>query len=108
MAQDQGRGTTILVLGILGLVCCAFLGPVAWIMGKGDMAKIKTGEIAKEAEQLTNVGMILGIIGTVLLGIQIVGGCIWGILVGVAASKGGGMQQFKAALDVFDAVTSVM
>jgi hypothetical protein len=97
MAQDPGRGTLILVLGILSLVCCALLGPLAWIWGKQDMQKIKNGEIAQEAAQLTNIGMILGIVGTVLFGLQLIGGCVWGLLVGIAAMAGGGS---KAALTV--------
>src|SRR5690242_11171194 len=30
------RGTLILVLGILSIVTCGFLGPIAWIMGSND------------------------------------------------------------------------
>ena len=41
MAQDPGRGTLILVLGIVSLVCCTLVGPLAWIWGKQDLEKIK-------------------------------------------------------------------
>jgi hypothetical protein len=104
-AQDPGRGTLILILGILGIVCCGVLAPVAWILGKQDLTKIRSGEISTEAEQLTNIGMILGIVGTVLLCLQIVAGCVWGILVGLA---GAGAAKGRTALDVIDALASAM
>jgi hypothetical protein len=31
--REHTNGTTVLVLGILSLVVCGFLGPVAWSMG---------------------------------------------------------------------------
>jgi uncharacterized membrane protein YjgN (DUF898 family) len=105
MAQDPGRGTLILVLGILSIVCCNLLGPLAWIWGKQDIAKIQAGEISPEAEQMTKIGMILGIIGTVLLVLGVVIGCIYGIIVAITAASLGK----KAALDVaFDTIASMM
>jgi hypothetical protein len=37
---DHPQGTTILVLGILSLVICQLLGPVAWIMGNNAIKEI--------------------------------------------------------------------
>lgn len=102
MAQDPGRGTMILVMGILSLVCCALLGPLAWMWGKQDLAKIQAGEISRDAEQMTKIGMILGIVGTVLLVLNIIGGCIWGLLVVLAGVAGG--TKSSAIQAVFDAV----
>lgn len=61
------RGVLVLVLGILSIVVCAFLGPFAWIMGQGDMKKIAVGSMDPSGKGLTQAGMICGIIGTVLL-----------------------------------------
>jgi hypothetical protein len=104
MAQDPGRGTTILILGIVSIVCCQLLGPLAWIWGKQDLEKIRAGEISMEAQGLTNAGMILGIIGTVLLGLNIIGGCIWGIWI----ATGGGAAKMRTALDVFDSLFALI
>jgi hypothetical protein len=101
MAQDPGRGTMLLVLGILSIVCCPILGPVAWIMGRSDLAKIRNGEIAQEAEQMTKIGMILGIVGTALLILNLIGSCIWGIFVAIASISA---SKTKVGLDVIDAV----
>jgi hypothetical protein len=67
------RGTLILVLGILSLVLCAPLGVAAWIMGNGDLKEIDAGTMDPSGRSTTNAGRICGIIGTVLLGLSIVG-----------------------------------
>ena len=71
-SNNPGRGALILVFGILGLVLCPILAPVAWLMGSGDLKRITAGEIASEARGLTQAGMICGIIGTVLVCLGIV------------------------------------
>ena len=73
---EPHRGTLILVLGILSLTVCGFFtGIPAWIMGKGDLAKIKDGMMDPEGEGPTKAGMICGmiccIINAVLIGLFI-------------------------------------
>src|SRR5438105_13643672 len=63
---QPSRGTLILVLGILSIVLCGFLGPVAWIMGSNDLKEIRAGRMDPEGEGTTNGGRICGIIGTFL------------------------------------------
>lgn len=65
--QASRQAITALVLGILGLVCCQFLGPVAWYMGNQEGKAIREGRSPMAGEVLAKVGMILGIIGTVFL-----------------------------------------
>jgi len=66
---DQ-RGTTILILGILGLVLCQLLAPVAWVMGRNLQAEATT---AGWPEPTTGkAGRICGIIGTAILAIPVV------------------------------------
>lgn len=66
------RGGTILTLGIIGLLCCAICAPIAWILGAGDMKAINNGYMDPSGRTQTQVGMILGIIGTILHGLVIV------------------------------------
>jgi len=66
------RGTLILVLGILSLVICGFLGIPAWIMGKNDLAEMQAGQLDPSGQSLTNAGRICGIIGTILLILQVI------------------------------------
>ena len=62
---DHPQGTTILVLGILGLVVCSPLGIAAWVMGKKALAEA-TAMGASNASTI-KVGYILGIIATCLM-----------------------------------------
>ncbi|MCP4201604.1 MAG: DUF4190 domain-containing protein [bacterium] len=64
---SSNRPTIILVLGILGVICCGLLAPVAWIMGSSELKAIRSGASPAAGEGLAKAGMILGIIGTVLL-----------------------------------------
>jgi hypothetical protein len=86
------RATLILVLGILSLVVCAFLGPVAWVMGNRDLAEIDAGRMDPSGRDQTNIGRILGIIGSVLMILAVIGTILWFAL--IAAMIGtGAMQQ---------------
>jgi hypothetical protein len=74
----SGQATTILILGIISILCCQILGPIAWYMGRQELGRIRAGLIALEDEGTTKAGMILGIISTILLGLVI----IWVIFFG--------------------------
>lgn len=67
------RGTLILVLGILSLVICGILGPIAWVMGNNDLREMRAGNMDRSGEDTTNAGRICGIIATVLIGISLIG-----------------------------------
>ena len=68
---EASQATTILVLGILGLIICGVLAPVAWIMGKNELEAIDSGRRPPENRGTANAGRILGIVGTVLIGIAL-------------------------------------
>jgi hypothetical protein len=57
----------ILVLGILGLVLCGFLGIPAWVMGSGDLKEMAAGSMDPSGRSITNAGRICGMIATFLL-----------------------------------------
>lgn len=69
---EQSQATTALVLGILGLVLCGVLAPFAWSIGSKELAAIDDGLRDPANRGTANAGKILGIIGTILLGIGIV------------------------------------
>ncbi len=80
------RGGLILALGILSLVfaplgtlCCFPFGllclPVgirAWVMGAADLRKIRAGNMDPSGRGLTQAGMILGIVATLLTVLAVV------------------------------------
>ena len=83
---EPHRGTLILVLGILSLVLCSFFtGIPAWIMGKGDLEKIKGGMMDPEGEGMTKAGMICGMISCILILISIV---IVGLIIALGVGLG--------------------
>jgi uncharacterized membrane protein YjgN (DUF898 family) len=68
---NHPQTTTVLVLGIVGLVACQILGPFAWVMGNRVVAEIDASGGAYGGRDTANIGRILGIVATVLLGLTI-------------------------------------
>lgn len=65
------QGTTILVLGILGLVACMFVAPFAWVMGNTAIREIDGSGQFYENRGVVQAGRICGIIGTAILGLTL-------------------------------------
>ena len=83
---EASQATTALVLGILGLVMCAgILSPFAWVMGNREMQAIDAGRRPPENRGTANAAKILGIVGTVLLGLGIIIGILFIVFFSVAA-----------------------
>lgn len=70
------RGTLVLVLGVLSLIVCAPIGIAAWILGAGDLREMGAGQMDPEGRQLTNIGRILGMIGTAFFALAVVVGLV--------------------------------
>lgn len=79
------RATTVLVLGILGLVVCQPLGIVAWVMGNNDLREMGNGLMDPTGKDSTNAGRICGIIGTVLFILTLVIMVVMFVFMGFAA-----------------------
>lgn len=77
------RGTAVLVLGILGLVCCVVCGIIAWVMGNNDLRDIDAGRMDPTGRGLTQAGKICGMISVIL---AIVGIAIWLLMMIVGVS----------------------
>jgi hypothetical protein len=83
---EQSQATTALVLGILGLVICGgILSPFAWVMGHREMQAIDAGRRPPDNRGTANAAKILGIVGTVLLGLWVIGGILFVLFVTVAS-----------------------
>jgi hypothetical protein len=81
--QAQSASTqaiAALILGILGIICCGIAAPIAWYIGDQELKAILAGTSPVAGEVLAKTGKILGIIGTVLLVIQV----IWLFMGGMA------------------------
>lgn len=60
------RGGMILAFGLVGLLCCVVFGILAWVMGGADLKEMAAGRMDPTGEGMTRAGWILGIIGTAL------------------------------------------
>ena len=64
---EQGRGSTILFLGILSIIVAGlFMGIPAWVMARRDLKKMKAGTMSRDDRRATLTGMVFGIIGIFL------------------------------------------
>ena len=96
-APASRQAVTALWLGILGIVCCGFVAPVAWYLGQNELRAIREGRSQRPVmlygagvspaagEVMAMAGKILGMIGTALLII----GLLWALFFGGMAALQG-------------------
>ena len=92
-APDHPKATTALVLGILGVVLCQVLAPFAWSIGKKTVAEIDASRGAVGGRGSAQAGYVLGIVGTVLLGLVIL--YLIGVIAVLAISAGTAMTSYS-------------
>lgn len=83
---EASQATTVLILGILGLVLCGVLAPFAWSMGNKELAAIDAGRRPPNDRGTANAGRILGIIGTILLAIGLAFVVLYIVVIAIAVS----------------------
>ena len=59
------------MLGILSLVCCSLLGPVAWLQANDALTMIDHGDYNPVERNLVAAGQVCGMIGSGLLALEI-------------------------------------
>jgi hypothetical protein len=79
------RATLVLILGIVGLVCCMPAGIVAWVLGHQDLRDMNAGLMDPSGRGMTQAGKILGMISVAL---AVVAGVVWMCAVGFALMTG--------------------
>jgi hypothetical protein len=75
------RSSTVLTLGILSLVVCSVMGPIAWAMGNEEMRRMDAGQTPEDQRSTVSAGRICGIIGSCFL---IFGGLLFLMLLAAA------------------------
>jgi hypothetical protein len=68
---EQSQATTVLVLGILSIVLCQILGPIAWKLGNDELKAITDRRRPPDGQAMAQAGKICGIVGTALLGVAV-------------------------------------
>ena len=69
IVPDHPQATTVLILGIVGIVACGLAAPFAWVMGNRVVAEIDASGGQLGGRSSANAGRICGIIGTILIGL---------------------------------------
>jgi hypothetical protein len=90
--SEQVSGTTVLVLGILGVTVCGCCAPFAWIMGNKALAAIDAGRANPIERGNANIGRILGMVGTGLTVVGLLGYIVLMALGGAMMSQRGPVQ----------------
>lgn len=68
---DHPKATTVMVLGIVGLVACQVVSPFAWQIGKRTLEEIDGSGGRVGGRGQAQAGYVLGIIGTVILALSV-------------------------------------
>jgi hypothetical protein len=66
---NHPKAATALVLGTLGLITCQVLSPFAWAIGRRAVKEIDASNGWIGGRSQAQTGYILGVIGTVILGL---------------------------------------
>jgi uncharacterized membrane protein YjgN (DUF898 family) len=88
LPPSHPQATTVLVLGIVGIVVCGLVGPFAWTMGNRTVQEIDASAGQWGGRTEAHVGRILGIVATALLILSLV------FVVGVLAFGGAVLSGF--------------
>lgn len=88
---DHPKTTMVLVLGILGVVVCQVLAPFAWVIGKRTLDEIDASQGRWGGRTATQAGYVLGIVGTILLGLGLALLVVYVII--MALVVGGGLAS---------------
>jgi len=80
------RGTLILTLGIIGIVCCFICGIIAWVMGNSDLQRMAEGRMDPAGRGLTQAGKICGMVSVAL---AVIGLVVWFIMMAIGIGTSG-------------------
>lgn len=64
---EHPQGTTVLVLGLVGLLLCQLVAPFAWVIGGKARREAKANPGRYSNEGLITAGWAMGIVGTVIM-----------------------------------------
>jgi hypothetical protein len=78
---EHPQGTTVLILGVLGIVACQIVAPFAWVMGNKALEEIDRDPLRYSNRSNVNLGRILGMVGSIILGLGIVGSVLYFVLI---------------------------
>jgi uncharacterized membrane protein YjgN (DUF898 family) len=86
---EHPQATTVMLLGILSVAVCGLIAPFAWVMGNRVVREIEASNGQLGGHSQAQVGRIIGIVWTCIMGVVLVLGLVGLaiVLVDVAASS---------------------
>jgi hypothetical protein len=105
---ESSQGVLALVLGILSVVSLPVLGPVAWWLGMADKRAVDAGRRDPSGRGAAVAGYVLGIVGTVILGLGVlvlVMALAFGVIALLAlpfVAQTGGVDDAASVLERFE------
>ena len=86
---DHPQAVTVLILGIVSVAVCGFVAPFAWVMGNRVVREIEASNGQLGGHSQAQVGRIIGIVYTCLLGLALLIGvlALVFVLIGTATSS---------------------
>jgi hypothetical protein len=85
--QPHPQGTTVLVLGIVGLFVCPIVSAVGWVQGNRALHEIDANPQAYNNRQTVSIGRILSIIGVSLWVLIVIFYVLLFVVLGVLGSR---------------------
>jgi hypothetical protein len=70
--QPHPQATTVLVLGIVGLVVCPVVSVVGWVQGNRALREIDASPQVYNNRQTVSIGRILSIVGVALWALSLI------------------------------------
>jgi uncharacterized membrane protein len=86
--QPHPSGTTVLVLGIIGLVVCPIVSVVGWVQGNRALREIDAAPGVYNNRQTVVIGRILSIVAVGLWAVGIVLYLLLFVVLGVLSTQG--------------------
>lgn len=97
---EPHRGTLLIVFAILGWFVCAIFGIVAWVMARGDLAKMRAGQMDRSGEGLTQAAKVVAMVNVILIGLVLVGYCLLMVVIFGFAGVAGVQEMDNQGLGI--------
>ncbi|MEZ0579619.1 hypothetical protein [Nocardioides sp. MH1] len=87
-APDHPDATMVLILGIVGLAVCQLVAPFAWVKGRRVKQEMAAAGGRYGGSSQVQIGYVLGIVGSCILGLYVVGFVLYIVFVVILVAAG--------------------
>jgi hypothetical protein len=87
---DHPQATLVLILGIVSVAVCGFVAPFAWVIGSRVVREIDASRGQLGGRTQAQVGRIIGIVYTCIMGVALAIGVLALVIVVIGAATSSG------------------